>query len=206
MGQKVNPICYRLLGKTSWLSSWYASPAKYKDLLEKDLKIRKVFSSKKMSEFSASKIIIERTTNIPRVVIYSSKPSLLIKKKDSELAALKKKIKAEVGHEVDIGIKDVKRAELEARLVARNIANQIEKRSSYRKVIKMALQSTMSSGALGIKVQISGRLNGSEIARSETYKEGMVPLHTISADIDYSIEEALTIFGLIGVKVWIYRK
>ena len=203
MGQKVNPISNRLGVIRGWDSNWYGGK-KYGETLLEDSKIRKYLRTR-LAKASVSRIIIERTLKMVTVTICTSRPGMIIGKGGKDGDTLKEELKKLTGKEVQINIYEIKRPELDAEIVASNIARQIENKVAYRRAIKMAIQSTMRMGAEGIKVQVSGRLNGAEIARSEMYKEGRTPLHTLRADIDYALVEALTKVGIIGVKVWICR-
>ncbi|MDE7462303.1 MAG: 30S ribosomal protein S3 [Muribaculaceae bacterium] len=203
MGQKVNPISNRLGVIRGWDSNWYGGK-KYGETLLEDSIIRKYLRTS-LAKASVSRIIIERTLKMVTVTICTSRPGMIIGKGGKEVDALKEQLKKLTGKEVQINIYEIKRPELDAEIVASNIARQIENKVAYRRAIKMAIQSTMRMGAEGIKVQVSGRLNGAEIARSEMYKEGRTPLHTLRADIDYALVEALTKVGILGVKVWICR-
>ncbi len=203
MGQKTNPIGNRLGLIRGWDSNWYGGND-FGDKLAEDAKIRK-YLNVRLSKASVSKIAIERTLKLVTVTIHTARPGIIIGKGGQEVETLKQEIKRITDKEIQINIYEVKRPELESVLVAGSIARQIEGRISYKRAIKMAIASTMRMGAEGIKVQISGRLNGAEMARSEMYKDGRTPLHTFRADIDYALAEALTQYGLIGVKVWICR-
>ena len=203
MGQKVNPISNRLGVIRGWDSNWYGGK-KYGETLLEDSKIRKYLRTR-LANASVSRIIIERTLKMVTVTICTSRPGIIIGKGGKDVDALKEELKKITGKEVQINIYEIKRPELDAEIVASNIARQIENKVAYRRAIKMAIQSTMRMGAEGIKVQVSGRLNGAEIARSEMFKEGRTPLHTLRADIDYALVEALTKVGILGVKVWICR-
>ena len=201
MGQKTNPIANRLGFIRGWDSAWYGGND-YGDRLAEDHKIRRYLYAR-LRKASISRIIIERTLKLITVTINTARPGIIIGKGGSEVDKLKEELKKITSNEVQINIFEIKRPELEARLVAESVARQIEGRISYRRAIKMSIQSTMRMGAEGIKVQISGRLNGAEMARSENYKEGRTPLHTFRANIDYALVEAHTTYGRIGVKVWI---
>ena len=203
MGQKTNPIGNRLGIIRGWDSNWYGGND-FGDKLAGDAKIRK-YLNVRLSRASVAKIAIERTLKLVTVTIHTARPGIIIGKGGSEVETLKQEIKKITGKDIQINIFEVKRPELEATLVADSIARQIEGRVSYKRATKMAIASTMRMGAEGIKVQISGRLNGAEMARSEMMKDGRTPLHTFRADIDYCLAEALTQYGLIGVKVWICR-
>jgi small subunit ribosomal protein S3 len=203
MGQKTNPIGNRLGFIHGWESNWYGGD-QYRDKIVEDDQIRKYLNAR-LSRASISKIIIERTLKLVSVTINTARPGVIIGKGGQEVDKLKEELKKLTKKEIQINIFEVKRPELDARLVADGIARQIEARISFRRAIKMAIGSTMRMGAEGIKVKISGRLNGAEMARSEMYKDGRTPLHTFRADIDYAVGEALTSYGLIGIKVWICK-
>ena len=205
MGQKTNPISNRLGIIRGWDSNWYGGD-NYGDTLYEDSKIRKYLSAR-LAKASVSRIVIERTLKLVTITVCTARPGLIIGKGGQEVDKLKEELKkiADPDKEIQINIFEVKRPELDAVIVANNIARQLEGKMAYRRAIKTAIASTMRMGAEGIKVQISGRLNGAEMARSEMYKEGRTPLHTLRADIDYALSEALTKVGLLGVKVWICR-
>jgi len=200
MGQKVNPIANRLGIIKGWDSNWYGGD-NYGDMLLEDSKIRKYLNAKA----SVSRIVIERTLKLVTITICTARPGIIIGKGGQEVDKLKEELKKITDKDVQINIFEIKKPELDAVIVANNIARQIEGKIAYRRAVKMAIASTMRMGAEGIKVQVSGRLNGAEMARSEMYKEGRTPLHTFRADIDYAQAEALTKVGLIGIKVWICR-
>lgn len=204
MGQKVNPIGFRLIRNRNWRSKWYGSNKEYGDLLIEDIRIREFLRDKPVCQ-GASQIKIRRMNQKVEVTICTARPGLVIGKKGSEIDTLKAELSKFTGKEVWIEVEEIKRPDLDARLVAEGIAKQLERRIPFRRAMKKALQTTMDSGALGIKVQVSGRLGGAEIARDEKYKEGTVPLHTLRADIDYATARAETTYGTIGVKVWINR-
>ena len=201
MGQKVNPISNRLGVIRGWDSNWYGGK-KYGDTLLEDSKIRKYLHTR-LAKASVSRIIIERTLKMATVTICTSRPGMIIGKGGKDVDALKEELKKLTDKEVQINIHEIKRPELDAEIVASNIARQIENKVAYRRAVKMAVASTMRMGAEGIKVQISGRVGGAEMARSETIKEGRIPLHTFRADVDYYLAEALTKVGILGIKVWI---
>jgi small subunit ribosomal protein S3 len=206
MGQKVNPIGFRLAVKKDWRSVWYANKKDYLHFLHEDFAIRR-FVKKRLESAAVSKIIIERATNRVRVNIYSARPGIIIGKKGSDLDQLKADIaKLTTATEVAVDVKEIKNPELDAQLVAESVALQLERRISFRRAMKKAIQTTMDFGAEGIKIRASGRLGGAEIARTEQYMEGKVPLHTLRADVDYGFAEAQTPAGRIGVKCWICRK
>jgi small subunit ribosomal protein S3 len=201
MGQKVNPISNRLGIIRGWDSSWYGQ---YSDRIVEDTKIREYLNAR-LAKASVSRIVIERTLKLVTITVCTARPGLIIGKGGQEVDKLKEELKKITDKEVQINIFEVKKPELDAVIVANNIARQLEGKIAYRRAIKMAIANTMRMGAEGIKIQISGRLNGAEIARSEMYKEGRTPLHTFRADIDYCQAEALTKVGILGVKVWICR-
>ena len=203
MGQKVNPISNRLGIIRGWDSNWYGGD-NYGDTLLEDSKIRKYLNAR-LAKASVSRIVIERTLKLVTITVCTSRPGLIIGKGGQEVDELKEELKSITDRDVQINIYEVKRPEFDAQIVASNIARQIEGKIAYRRAVKMAIASTMRIGAEGIKVQVSGRLNGAEMARSEMFKEGRTPLHTLRADIDYALVEALTKVGIIGVKVWICK-
>jgi small subunit ribosomal protein S3 len=204
MGQKVNPVGFRLGINRFWDSIWYAKKNDYSKFLIEDYKIRQ-YIRKNIVNSGVSEIIIERSSKKCSVSIHTSRPGFVIGKKGSDIEKIKNKISKITDSEVYVNIKEIKKPELNAYLVAENIAQQLVKRIAYRRAMKRAMQSTMRLGAKGIKVCVSGRLAGNEIARSEWLREGSVPLHTLRANLDYSESEALTTYGIIGVKVWIYK-
>jgi small subunit ribosomal protein S3 len=201
MGQKTNPIGNRLGIIRGWDSSWFGGKD-FGDKVVEDQKIREYLRAR-ISKGGISRIVIERTLKRVTVTIHTSRPGIIIGKGGQEVDTIKEELKRLTSKEVQINIVEIRKPELDASIVAETIAKQIESRINYRRAIKMAIQSTMRAGAEGIKVRISGRLNGADMARSEEYKDGRTPLHTFRADIDYSLQEALTVYGLIGVKVWI---
>ena len=203
MGQKVNPYGIRLGINKTWSSRWF-SKNEYTKLLHQDLEIKK-YVEKKLKNASISKINIERAAKKLRLSIYSSRPGIIIGKKGADIETLKNDLSKMSNLEVFLDIKEVRKPEVEARLVAENIASQLEKRISFRRAMKKAVQSAMRLGAKGVKVVCSGRLGGAEIARTEKYHEGSVPLHTLRGDIDYSTAEAETTYGICGIKVWINK-
>ena len=203
MGQKVNPHGIRLGINKTWSSRWFSS-SDYSSLLHQDIKI-KDYVSKKLKNASISKINIERAAKKLRISIFSSRPGIIIGKKGADIETLKKDLSKMSNLEVFLDIKEVRKPEVEAKLVAENIANQLEKRISFRRAMKKAVQSAMRLGAKGVKVVCSGRLGGAEIARTEKYHEGSVPLHTLRGDIDYATAEAETTYGICGIKVWINK-
>ena len=204
MGQKVHPYGFRLGYNKTWISNWYARKG-YSEQLIEDMSLRKhIF--KTLSHAGISKVEIERSANRVRINIHTARPGIIIGKKGLEVDRLKEELqKVMFGKQVNLNIKEVRRAELDANLIAQNIALQLEKRVSFRRAMKKSVISALRFGAKGIKIRVSGRLGGAEIARSEWYREGRVPLHTLRADIDYGTAVSNTTFGIIGVKVWIYK-
>ena len=204
MGQKVNPISIRLGVNRTWDSRWFADGKDYAKLLHEDFAIRN-FIKTKLKQAGISKVIIERPAKRPRVSIYAARPGVIIGKKGADIENLRKELNAMTGVEVALDIKEVRKPEVDAQLVAESIAQQLERRASFRRAIKRSVQTAIRLGAGGIRVNCAGRLGGAEIARTEWYREGQVPLHTLRADIDYGFAEGLTTYGIIGVKCWIYR-
>jgi small subunit ribosomal protein S3 len=203
VGQKVNPVGLRIGIIRDWESKWYAGKD-FADLLHEDLKVRE-YITKRLKDASVSKVEIERAANRVNVTVHTAKPGMVIGKGGTEVEALRKALNQLTGKRVHINILEIKRADVDAKLVAENIARQLENRVSFRRAQKQAIQRAMRAGAKGIKTMVSGRLGGADIARSEYYSEGTVPLHTLRADIDYAHAEADTTYGKLGVKVWIYR-
>lgn len=204
MGQKVNPIGMRLGITQDWKSKWYANSRDYAKYLNADLRVRE-FLMKKLKNASLSYIKIERPARNAKVVIYSARPGVIIGKKGGEIERLRDEVSKIIQVPVHISIEEIRKPELDAVLVAESIAQQLERRVMFRRAMKRAVQTTLRQGALGIKVCVSGRLGGTEIARTEWYREGRVPLHTFRADIDYGTARANTTYGVIGVKVWIFK-
>lgn len=203
MGQKVKPIGLRIGINKTWDSRWYAEK-KYGSLLIEDIKVR-TYLLKKLAQAGVSKVLIERPAKKAVITIYCSRPGLIIGKKGADIDKLKSDLASRVTGEVSLNVVEIRKPELDAQLVSDNIAQQIERRGSYRRAMKRAMQSTMKMGAEGIRICVSGRLNGAEIARVEEYREGRVPLHTLRADVDYGFTGAETTYGVTGVKVWIFR-
>lgn len=205
MGQKVNPVGFRINLNNNWNSVWY-DDRNYRENLIKDLQMQN-YVMKNFKNCSIARVIVERTGNHTTVLIKTSKPGVIIGKKGADIERIKKNIQQKM-KEKDVAIKivEVEKPDLDAELVAQSIARQIENRAAFKRVVKKAIQNVMKYGALGIKITVSGRLNGVDIARSETYREGSIPLHTLRANVDYSHVEALCTYGIIGVKVWIYKK
>ena len=204
MGHKVNPIGLRLQINRTWDSRWFANTKEYGDLLHEDLKIRE-FIRKEAKQAGVSRIVIERPHRKCRVTIYTARPGVIIGKKGADIENLRKKVAALTKSELHLNIVEIRRPEIDAQLVAENVAQQLERRVSFRRAMKRAVQNAMRMGAQGIRINCAGRLGGAEIARTEWYREGRVPLHTLRADIDYALAEAFTAYGQIGVKVWIFK-
>ena len=204
MGQKVNPVGFRLGISRDHNSTWYAEKGKYQELLLNDFAVRE-FLKKELDNSFVSKIEIERPSESAKVSIHTSRPGMIIGKKGEDIDKLRNKLTTIMGVPVSLNIKEIRKPDLDAQLVAANIAVQLEKRAMFRRVIKRAAQNCTRQGALGVKVRVAGRLGGAEIARAEWHKEGRVPLQTLKADIDYGVAEANTTYGIIGVKGWIFR-
>ena len=203
MGQKVNPIGLRLGINRTWDSRWYAD-RDYADLLEEDLKIREYLTGR-LKQAGVSKIVIERPAKRARVTIHSARPGVIIGKKGADIERLRQDLSKQCSGDVSLNIVEIRKPEIEAKLVADNIAQQLERRVAFRRALKRAVQSAMRLGALGIRINAAGRLGGAEIARTEWYREGRVPLHTLRANVDYAEAEALTAYGIIGIKCWIFK-
>ncbi|HRD28085.1 MAG TPA: 30S ribosomal protein S3 [Caulobacter sp.] len=204
MGQKVNPVGLRLGVNRTWDSRWFADGKEYGRLLHEDIKVRRELK-KRLYQAGISRIIIERPHKKCRVTIYAARPGVIIGKKGADIDKLRKDIASMVGVEVHLNIVEIRKPETDAQLVAENIAQQLERRVAFRRAMKRTMQSTMRLGAKGVRINVSGRLGGAEIARMEWYREGRVPLHTLRADIDYGFAEAKTTYGIIGVKTWIFK-
>ncbi len=204
MGQKVNPIGFRMQVNRTWDSRWFAASKEYGVLLLEDLRMRE-FVHKECLQAGISKVIIERPHRKCRVTIHTARPGVIIGKKGADIETLRKKLAAFTKSELHLNIVEVRKPELDSQLVAESITQQLERRVSFRRAMKRAVQNAMRMGALGIRVNVGGRLGGAEIARVEWYREGRVPLHTLRADIDYATHEAKTAYGIIGVKVWIFK-
>ena len=204
MGQKVNPIGLRLGINRTWDSRWFAESKDYGDLLHEDLQIRE-FIKKEAGQAGISRVVIERPHRKCRVTIHTARPGVIIGKKGADIEKLRQKLSKLTKSELHLNILEIRRPELDAQLVAENLAQQLEKRVSYRRAMKRAVQNTLRMGAQGVRIAVGGRLGGAEIARTEWYREGRVPLHTLRADIDYAHAEAKTAYGVIGVKVWIFK-
>jgi len=204
MGQKVNPIGMRLGVNRTWESRWYADKGEYANLLHEDLKIRNMLV-KDLRQAGVSRVVIERPHKKCRVTIHSARPGVIIGKKGADIEKLKQRIAKMTDSEVVLNIVEVRKPEVDAQLVAESIAQQLERRVGFRRAMKRAVQSAMRLGAQGIRINCGGRLGGAEIARTEWYREGRVPLHTLRADIDYGVAEAMTAYGICGVKIWIFK-
>jgi small subunit ribosomal protein S3 len=207
MGQKVHPVGIRLGISADWNSKWYASSSDFPDLLNADIKVRE-YLKKKLENANVSKIQIERPTRAAVITIHTARPGVVIGKKGADIEKLRADVAKLIGlhiNSVKLNIEEIRKPELDAQLVAESIAQQLERRVMFRRAMKRSIQNTMRMGAEGVKIMVGGRLNGAEIARSECYAEGRVPLHTLRADIDYGFAEALTTYGILGVKVWIYK-
>jgi len=205
MGQKINPIGFRLAVNKNWSSRWYANSRQFAGMLAEDIMVRD-FLKKKLSHASVGRVVIERPAKDARITIFSARPGVVIGKKGEEIEALKAELRRLMGvQQVHVNIEEIRKPETDAQLIADSIAQQLEKRIMFRRAMKRAMQNAMRLGAQGIKIMSAGRLNGIEIARTEWYREGRVPLHTLRADIDYGFGEAKTTYGVIGIKVWVYK-
>ncbi len=207
MGQKVHPTGFRLGISTDWTSKWYADGKNYAKLLNSDLEIRK-FLKERLSQASVSRIQIDRPARAAFIVIHTARPGIVIGKKGEDVEKLRKEIAFRMGlnvNNVKINIEEIRKPEIDAQLVSESVAQQLERRIMFRRAMKRSVTNAMRLGALGVKINVAGRLNGAEIARSEWYREGRVPLHTLRADIDYGFAEALTTYGIIGIKTWIFK-
>jgi small subunit ribosomal protein S3 len=204
MGQKVHPYGFRLGFNRTWHSRWYAERDQYRQYLHDDMKLRRELKGR-LAHAGVSEIDIERAADKLRVTIYTSRPGIIIGRRGAEVDKLRDDLQKQMGREVHINIQEIQRPELDAQLVAESIAGQLERRVSFRRAMKKAMESAFRFGAKGVKIMVSGRLGGAEIARREWYQEGRLPLHTLKADIDYGLGEAHTTYGIIGVKVWVYK-
>lgn len=204
MGQKVHPTGFRLGISKDWTSKWYANSRDFADNLEQDLKVRE-YLRVKLKQASVSRIQIERPARSAHITIHTARPGMVIGKKGEDIESLRKKLSQMMDVPVTVNIEEIRKPELDALLVAESVAQQLERRIMYRRAMKRTVTNAMRIGAKGIKITVAGRLNGAEIARSEWYREGRVPLHTLRADIDYGTAEANTTYGIIGIKVWIYK-
>ena len=204
MGQKIHPTGFRLSVQRNWLSKWYANSNNFATMLNEDIKVRE-FLHDRLKNASVGRILIERPSKNARITIFSARPGVVIGKKGEDIEVLRSELQKRMGVPVHVNIEEIRKPELDAQLIADNIAQQLEKRIMFRRAMKRAMQNAMRLGAQGIKIMSSGRLNGIEIARTEWYREGRVPLHTLRADLDYGTSEAKTTYGVIGIKVWIFK-
>ncbi len=205
MGQKIHPTGFRLSVQKNWSSRWFANTKHFSEMLHKDIEVRE-FLKKKLAGAGVSKVVIERPAKNARITIYTARPGVVIGKKGEDIETLRNELKKRMGlPDVALNIEEVRKPEVDAQLIADSITQQLEKRIMFRRAMKRAMQNAMRLGAQGIKIMSAGRLNGIEIARTEWYREGRVPLHTLRADIDYGFSEAKTTYGVIGVKVWVYK-
>lgn len=204
MGQKIHPTGFRLAVTKNWQSRWYANSKNFPEMLQNDIKVRD-FLTKKLVNAAVSKVVIERPAKNAKITIHSARPGVVIGKKGEDIESLRSTLQGMMNVPVHLNIEEVRKPELDATLIAQSIAQQLEKRVMFRRAMKRAMQNAMRLGAKGIKIMSSGRLNGIEIARTEWYREGRVPLHTLRADIDYGVAEALTTYGIIGIKVWVFK-
>lgn len=204
MGQKIHPTGFRLSVLKNWSSKWFANSKNFAGMLQEDIKVR-AFLKKKLAHASVGRILIERPARDAKITIFSARPGVVIGKKGEDIEALKTELKKMMGVPVHLNIEEIRKPEVDATLIAENIASQLEKRVMFRRAMKRSMQNAMRLGAQGIKIMSAGRLNGIEIARTEWYREGRVPLHTLRADIDYGVAEAKTTYGIIGIKVWVFK-
>src|ERR1700758_4945698 len=204
MGQKIHPTGFRLAVSRNWASRWYASNNNFAAMLKEDIGVRE-YLKKKLKNASVGRVVIERPAKNARITIYSSRPGVVIGKKGEDIELLKAELQKRMGVPVHVNIEEIRKPETDAQLIADSITQQLERRIMFRRAMKRAMQNAMRLGAQGIKIMSAGRLNGIEIARTEWYREGRVPLHTLRADIDYATSEALTTYGIIGIKVWVYK-
>ncbi len=205
MGQKIHPIGFRLSVQKNWTSKWYSNTKNFSEMLLKDIEVRD-YLKKKLAGAGVSKIVIERPAKNAKITIYTARPGVVIGKKGEDIEHLRNELKKRMGlPDVGLNIEEVRKPEIDAQLISESITQQLEKRIMFRRAMKRAMQNAMRLGAQGIKIMSAGRLNGIEIARTEWYREGRVPLHTLRADIDYGFSEAKTTYGIIGVKVWVYK-
>jgi small subunit ribosomal protein S3 len=204
MGQKIHPTGFRLSVNRNWTSRWYANSKNFPGMLNEDIKVRD-FLRKKLSHAAVSRVVIERPAKNARITIHSARPGVVIGKKGEDIESLRGTLQRMMGVPVHVNIEEVRKPELDAQLIADSIAQQLEKRIMFRRAMKRAMSNAMRLGAQGIKIMSAGRLNGIEIARTEWYREGRVPLHTLRAEIDYGVAEAKTTYGVIGIKVWVFK-
>ena len=204
MGQKIHPTCFRLAVNRNWTSRWYANSKNFPTMLNEDIKVRE-FLRKKLAHAAVGRVVIERPAKNARITIHSARPGVVIGKKGEDIESLRGQLQRMLGVPVHVNIEEVRKPELDAQLIADSIGQQLEKRIMFRRAMKRAMTNAMRLGAQGIKIMSAGRLNGIEIARTEWYREGRVPLHTLRADIDYGFSEAKTTYGVIGIKVWVFK-
>jgi small subunit ribosomal protein S3 len=204
MGQKINPIGFRLALNRNWASRWYANNKNFPGMLLEDIKVRE-FLKKKLAHAAVSRVVIERPAKNARITVYSARPGVVIGKKGEDIESLKVELQKMLGVPVHVNIEEVRKPEIDAQLIADSISQQLQKRIMFRRAMKRAITNAMRLGAQGIKIMSAGRLNGIEIARTEWYREGRVPLHTMRAEIDYGVSEAKTSYGVIGIKVWVFK-
>ncbi len=204
MGQKIHPIGFRLAVNRNWSSRWYANSKNFATMLNEDIKVRD-YLKQRLAHAAVSRVVIERPAKNARITIYSARPGVVIGKKGEDIESLKAELQKMLGVPVHVNIEEVRKPEIDAQLIADSIAQQLQKRIMFRRAMKRAMTNAMRLGAQGIKIMSAGRLNGAEIARSEWYREGRVPLHTLRADIDYGTSEAKTTYGIIGIKVWVFK-
>ena len=204
MGQKIHPVGFRLSVLKNWSSKWYANSKNFPVMLNEDIRVRE-YLKKKLAGASVGRVVIERPAKNARITIYSSRPGVVIGKKGEDIEVLRSELQKRMGVPVHVNIEEIRKPEIDAQLIADNIAQQLEKRIMFRRAMKRSMQNAMRLGAQGIKIMSAGRLNGIEIARTEWYREGRVPLHTLRADIDYGTSEAKTTYGVIGIKVWVFK-
>ena len=204
MGQKIQPVGFRLGVTSEWSSVWYAEKGEYRKNLNEDLKLRD-FIRAKLKNASVSRVQIDRLAGKVSVTVHTARPGIVIGKKGEDIEKLRQAVQGMVGMPVKLGVEEIRKPELDAYLVAESVAQQLERRIMFRRAMKRAVSNAMRLGAGGIKIEVSGRLNGAEIARTEWYREGRVPLHTLRADVDYGLAEAKTTYGIIGIKVWVFR-
>lgn len=204
MGQKIHPTGFRLAVTKNWSSKWFANSHDFAAQLKQDIEVRE-FLKKRLAHASVGRVVIERPAKSARITIHSARPGVVIGKKGEDIEVLKKELQRRLGVPVHVNIEEVRKPEIDAQIIADGIASQLEKRVMFRRAMKRSMQNAMRMGAQGIKIMSSGRLNGIDIARSEWYREGRVPLHTLRADVDYATSEAHTTYGVIGIKVWVYK-
>ena len=204
MGQKIHPIGFRLAVNRNWGSRWYANSKNFATMLNEDIKVRDYLKAR-LAHAAVSRVVIERPAKNARITIYSARPGVMIGKKGEDIESLKAELQKMLGVPVHVNIEEVRKPEIDAQLIADSIAQQLQKRIMFRRAMKRAMTNAMRLGAQGIKIMSAGRLNGAEIARTEWYREGRVPLHTLRADIDYGVSEAKTTYGIIGIKVWVFK-